>query len=91
MNTATLGNVFTTGRAYETETLKIAATAELDRLLNLYRKAQDNFAANKGTIGEATAYEFGMKVCHQYEAAMRAYAALGLTDLGIHNVKAYAN
>lgn len=63
------------------------ATRVLDNLLKLYRKAQDNLEANKGTMGEALAYDFGMQVYYKYEATKQAYAAIGLTDLGIHNNK----
>lgn len=66
------------------------ATAVLDAQLELYRKAQKNFEENKGKIGEEKALEFGLKVHAEYKATMNAYALIGLSNLGIHNVKAAA-
>ena len=91
MNTTSVGNTFSVGRAYENETLKVSATNHLDDINDLRRAAAERYAATIGKIGEAEAFQLAMDLSKQYEIAMQAYAAIGLTDLGIHNVKSYAN
>jgi hypothetical protein len=63
------------------------ATEVLNDKLELYRKAQDMFNESRGTLGEAEALAFGKKVFAEYETMKKAYALIGLTDLGIHNNK----
>ncbi len=67
------------------------ATTHLNNIYDLFRAAAERHAATIGKIGEAEAFELAMDLSKQYETAMQAYAAIGLTDLGIHNVKSYAN
>jgi len=76
--------------ARATEVLASRATEVLDNKLELYRKAQEMFNSSRGTLGEAEALAFGKKVLVEYEAIKKAYASIGLTDLGIHNNKAVA-
>ena len=68
-------------------TMKEQATEVLDSKLELYREAQLNWNSCRGKIGEAEALAFGQKVFAEYEAMKKAYALIGLTDLGIHNNK----
>jgi hypothetical protein len=63
------------------------ATTILDEQLGLYRKAQLAWDNSRGKIGEAEALAFGKEVFAKYEAMKKAYALIGLTDLGIHNNK----
>jgi hypothetical protein len=63
------------------------ATSILDAQLRLYRKAQLAWDEARGKIGEAEALAFGKEIFAKYEATKQAYAAIGLTDLGIHNNK----
>ena len=63
------------------------ATEVLNDKLELYRKAQLNWDSCRGKIGEAEALAFGQKVFAEYEAMKKAYALIGLTDLGIHGNK----
>jgi len=63
------------------------ATEVLNDKLELYRKAQLNWDSCRGKIGEAEALAFGQKVFAEYEAMKKAYALIGLTNLGIHNNK----
>lgn len=67
--------------------MKEQATQVLDSKLELFRKAQQNWDACRGKIGEAEALAFGQQVQAEYEAMKKAYALIGLTDLGIHNNK----
>lgn len=85
MNTTTLGNTFAVGRAYENETLKVAATAELDRILSLFNEASWHHAAIAGKVGADAAFENAMRLHELYTATKSAYRALGLHGLGIHN------
>ncbi len=67
--------------------MKEQATELLDAKLDQYRKAQLNWDACRGKIGEAEALAFGKQVFIEYEAMKKAYASIGLSDLGIHNNK----
>ena len=80
----------TQAEARATEVLETKATEVLDTKLELYRKAQEMFNNSRGTLGEAEALAFGKKVFVEYEAIKKAYAFIGLTDLGIHNNKTVA-
>lgn len=63
------------------------ATEVLNEKLELFRKAQQMWDDARGTLGEDEALAFGQKVHAEYEAMKKAYALIGLTDLGIHNNK----
>ena len=63
------------------------ATEVLNEKLQLFRDAQLAWENSQGKIGEAEALAFGLQVEAEYEAMKKAYALIGLTDLGIHNNK----
>lgn len=67
--------------------MKEQATEVLDNKLEEFRAAQKNWDACRGKIGEAEALAYGTQVSNEYEAMKKAYALIGLTDLGIHNNK----
>jgi hypothetical protein len=66
--------------------LREKAIAELDRQLDLYRDAQRIYEASIGSMSEQVSIEQGLRVNADYQATIRAYAALGLTNLGIHRI-----
>ena len=66
--------------------LRDMAIAELDRQLDLYRDAQRIYEASIGSMREQVSIEQGLRINAEYETTKRAYAALGLTNLGIHRI-----
>ena len=66
--------------------LRERAIAELDRQLDLCRRAQKSLKVSQGTMSETFRIEQGLRVNADYQATIRAYARLGLTNLGIHQI-----
>ena len=90
MNTQTVDTAVEQALAFENKVMRKTATTHLDNINDLRRAAVEAYTNTIGKIGEAEAFDLAMNLSKQYEIAMQAYAALGLTDLGIHNVKAGA-
>jgi len=63
------------------------AKTHLDNINDLRKSAVENYTNLIGKIGEPEAFELAMNLSKQYEISIQAYAALGLTNVGIHNVK----
>jgi hypothetical protein len=74
-----------------TEDMKIKATRHLDDLNSFRSLAYAKHFETVGKIGEEQTFADAQAAAEKYEATLKAYALAGFTNLGMHNVKSYAN